>query len=159
MASNLDASPDRVRGALVVFAATTAIGSDSLHLRRFANLPDNAMAQLGALFKQSVATLTVLVHELLNILGRLGKKAGGSRTIAIMASFYRALMKMLCPTMREWPKEECHKHWDFAPAGSSSLRFAVLRAIGKLGVLPWRISSGTLQSFRILLSYPSKQQI
>ena len=123
LANNIDASADRVRSALNIFATSTTIGSDSLHLRRLAKLPDNALAQLGALFKQSIATLTVPVQEVLNILGLLGKKAGGPRTIAIMAYFYRALMKMLCPTVRKWAGGECHKHWDSALAGSSSLRF------------------------------------
>ena len=83
---------------------------------------------MGFLFRQSVATLTVPVQELLNILGLLGKKNGGSRTIAIMASYYRALMKFFCPTIRAWDIAKEH-HWDSALAGSSSLRAAVLRAL------------------------------
>ena len=93
-----------------------------------ANLPDAALAQLGMLFKQSVATLTVPMQDLLNMLSLLGKKAGGSRTIAIMASFYRALMKLFCPQIREWDAAKGH-FWDSALAVSSSLRAAVLRAL------------------------------
>ena len=92
-------------------------------------LPNTALEQLGRLFKQSIASLTIPAQELLSILGLLGKKAGGSRTIAIMASFYRALMKFFCPTIRQWDVDEGHVFWDSALAGSSSLRFAVLRAL------------------------------
>ena len=60
-----------------------------MHLRRLACLPDVALVRLGLLFKQSIATLKVPIQELLNILTLLGKTLGGSRTIAIMASFYR----------------------------------------------------------------------
>ena len=70
-----------------------------------ANLPNTALRQLGCLFKKSIATLTVPAQQLLNILGLLDKKAEGSRTIASMASFYRALMKTLCPMVRDWANE------------------------------------------------------
>ena len=68
------------------------------------------------------------MQDLLNILALLGKKAGGSRTIAIMASFYRALMKFFCPQVRSWDAATGH-FWDSALAGSSSLRAAVMRAL------------------------------
>ena len=75
-----------------------------------------------------VATLTVPGQELLNVLGLLGKKLGGSRTIAIMSSIYRAFMKHAGLEIREWDAKAGH-HWDSAMAGSSSLRAAVLRAL------------------------------
>ena len=127
-ANSIDASASRVRSALKIFSRTTATGSDNINLRRMADLPDVALHQLGCLFKQSIASLKVPVQELLNILGLLGKKQGGSRTIAIMASFYRALMKFFCPRIREWDLKESH-FWDSALAGNSSLRAAVLRAL------------------------------
>jgi len=99
-----------------------------MHLRRLACLPDVALERLGLLFKQSIATLKVPIQELLNILTLLGKKSGGSRTIAIMASFYRALMKFFCPEIRAWDAEAA-SFWDSALAGSSSLQAAVARAL------------------------------
>ena len=68
----------KVRAALRMFSGTTATGGDHLHLRRMAQLPDAALEQLGMLFKQSSATLTDPIQDLLNILAMLGKKAGGS---------------------------------------------------------------------------------
>ena len=55
-AERMNASAIRVRADLKIFSYSTAIGSDALHLRRMANLPDNALNQLGMLFKQSVAS-------------------------------------------------------------------------------------------------------
>ena len=101
-----------------------------MHLRRMACLPDSALEQLGRLFKQSVASLKVPMQELLNILAPLGKESGGSRTIAIMASFYRALMKYFCPQLRAWDANEGH-FWDSALVGSSSLQAAVARFEGR----------------------------
>ena len=99
-----------------------------MHLRRLACLPDVALVKLGLLFKQSIATLKVPIQELLNILTLLGKKSGGRRTIAIMASFYRALMKFFCPEICAWDTEAA-SFWYSALAGSSSLQAAVARAL------------------------------
>ena len=93
-----------------------------------ADLPDVALAQLGALFKQSVSTLSLPQQSLLNTGALLGKKLGGARVIAIMCSFYRELMKCLSPKIREWDLTEGHRY-DSALAGNSSLRAAVLRAL------------------------------
>ena len=92
------------------------------------------------LFKQSIATLTVPVQDLLNILALLGKKAGGARTIAIMASFDRAMMKQFVPLIREWDLAEGH-FYDSALAGSSSLRAAVLRAL--------KVENGCMRSAKV----------
>jgi len=127
-AAKIDVDPKGMRTSLKRFSSSTAIGSDLVHLKRLASLPDVALISLGGLMKQSVSTLTVPAQELLNILGLLGKKLGGSRTIAIMASMYRALMKHFGLEIREWDAREGH-HWDSAIAGSSSLRAAILRAL------------------------------
>ena len=68
------------------------------------------------------------MQDLLNALCLLGNNSGGSRTIAIMASFYRALMKYFCPAIRDWDMAK-GKFWDSALAGNSSLRAAVERAL------------------------------
>ena len=128
IAKGLDGSAKGIRNTISKFSNSTAIGSDIVHLKRVASLPDVALEDLGKIFKQRVATLTVPGQELLNILTLLGKKLGGSRTIAIMASIYRAFMKHSGLTIREWDVKEGH-HWDSALAGSSSLRAAVLRAL------------------------------
>ena len=79
VADNVDGSASSIREALKQFSSSTAIGADQIHLRRLASLPDVALVALGAIFKQSVSNLTVPAQELLNVLGLLGKKLGGSR--------------------------------------------------------------------------------
>ena len=70
----MDTSAAKVRSALKNFSNKTATGCDHFHLRRLAELPDLALAQLGMMFKQSVASLTVPMQDLLNMLSLLGKK-------------------------------------------------------------------------------------
>ena len=135
-AKDLHINAKVIRTALRMFSESTATGCDHLQLRRMARLPDIALEQLGSLFRQSLATLTIPMQELLNIMCLLGKKAGGSRTIAIMASFYRALMKFFCPTIRDWDVSK-GKFWDSALAGNSSLRAAVERAL--------KVENGTIR--------------
>ena len=60
------------------------IGADDVHFRTIAELPDVALTQLGGLYKQAVATLSLPKQSLLNTGALLGKKLGGSRVIAIM---------------------------------------------------------------------------
>ena len=93
-----------------------------------AELPDVAFDQLGGLYRQSVATLSLPVQALLNVMCLLGKKAGGSRTIVACCSFYREIMKLNGFTIRERDLEHGHR-FDSALAGCSSLRAAVLRAL------------------------------
>ena len=83
---------------------------------------------VGLLFKGAIQNLTLPLQELVNLLCLLGKKAGGSRVIAIMCFFYRCLMKAYGTEIREW--DAAHGHlYDSALAGSSSLQAAVLRAL------------------------------
>ena len=70
-----------------MFPGTTAIGADDFHFRLLAELPDNALEQLGLMFKMAIGNLTLPLQVLLNLLCLLGKKTGGSRVIAIMCSF------------------------------------------------------------------------
>ena len=137
-----------------MFSESTVIGCDALQLRRIANLPDIALEQLGRLFRQSLATLTIPMQDLLNVLCLLGKTSGGSRTIAIMVSFYRALMNFFCPAIRDCDVAK-GTFWDSALAGNSSLRAAVERALNvengvargaQEGHLLWDMKNSTTQS-------------
>ena len=75
-----------------------------------AGLPDAALTTLGLIMKQVVATLTVPAQELFNVICLLGKKSGGSRTIALMSSIYMLMMKMAGEELREWDAAYSH-HW------------------------------------------------
>ena len=58
-ANSLDMSACKVRAALKLFSGAIATGGDHLHLRRISLLPDAALEQMGMLFKQSIAIMTV----------------------------------------------------------------------------------------------------
>ena len=123
---SIDTSANTIRASLKCFPSGTAIGADGIRLRTVTELPDVALTQLGGLFKQAEATLSLPKQSLIHIGALLGKKLGGSRVIAIMCSFYRSLMKCMNPKIREWDLEEGHRY-DSALAGSSSLRAAGIR--------------------------------
>ena len=135
-AKYFDGSAAAIRKALRLFPCNTAIGPDDLHFRLLADLPDNALIQLGSMFKTAISNLTLPIQVLVNLLCLLGKKAGGSRVIAIMCSFFRCLMKANGSAIREWDLEHGHMY-DSALAGCSSLQAAVLRAL--------KIENGTAQ--------------
>ena len=73
-AEEMDTSAANMRATYNLFSKSTAIGSDKVGLKRLANLPDKALIALGLIFKQAVATLTLPVQELFNVLCLLGKK-------------------------------------------------------------------------------------
>ena len=87
-----------------------------------------ALDQLGAIIKQCLANLSLPHQTLLSIMCLLGKKLGGSRNIAILASLYRIIMKVLGGHVREWDLATGHAY-DSALAGCSSLQAAVTRAL------------------------------
>eukprot|EP00973_Karenia_brevis_P091927 12409883-Karenia_brevis.AAC.1 len=64
----------------------------------------------------------------MNLLALLGKKSGGSRTVAIMASFYRLLMRVLQHEIVVWDEKKAG-FWDTALRGSSALRAQLARAL------------------------------
>ena len=76
-ANDINASAKNIRTALRIFSESTSIGCDALHLRRLANLPDKALVQLGMLFKQSIATLTVPMQDLLTHPSAIREEVGG----------------------------------------------------------------------------------
>ena len=124
----MDTGAAVIRSSLKLFPGTTSIGADDVEFRLMAELPDVALDQFGGMVKQAISTLSLPTQTLLNMGCLLGKKLGGSRVIAIMGSFYRALMKCVSPKIREWDLE--HEHfYDSALAGNSTLRAAVMRAL------------------------------
>ena len=63
-----------------------------MFFRDIASLPDVALVALGNLMRQCIATLVLPTQILFQIMVLLGKKNGGSRTIAILSTTYRLLM-------------------------------------------------------------------
>ena len=127
-ANDWDVTPAAVKKALGLFREKTSVGCANLKFRTLHSLPAVAHDQLASIFLQSVTDLTLPIQCLLNILNLLGKKSGGSRTVATMPSYYRILMKLLGTNIRDWDIENGHP-FDSALAGCSPLRAAVMRAL------------------------------
>ena len=104
------------------------MGLDSLFFSDVVLLPDIALEFLGQLLKRCVATLALPTQVLLQLTVLPGKKSGGSRTIAILTTFYRLLMRMLAPTIADWDVTTAGP-WDSALRGNSALRAHVARAV------------------------------
>lgn len=79
-------------------------------------------------YKSSIANLAMPTSELLNLMVLLGKKSGGSRTIAILGSFYTLLMKLMQDNVTDWDAAKAGK-WDTAFKGSFALRAQIQRAL------------------------------
>ncbi len=126
---SLDLSPDAIRRACRTFAANTAIGIDDLEFRLIARVPDLGLEMLGNLVRDILTSLALPLQALINILTLLGKKCGGSRTIAIMPSVYRLTMRLAGSTITEWDVKAASLY-DSAVKGSSSLRAHLGRALG-----------------------------
>ena len=102
-----------IRKACLSLPSKTAIGLDQHAFTDIANLPDNALDSLGDIIRQSFVKLAIPTQSLLQPLVLLGKKNGGSRTIAILHTTYRLTMRLV---------SEHISQRDIKFAGSGTLR-------------------------------------
>ena len=126
---NLDLSAASVRKACLSFPSKTAIGLDQHAFKDMALLPDNALGSLGEIIRQCFVKLTIPTQSLLQLFVLLGKKNGGSRTIAILHTTYRLTMRLVSAHISQWDVNFAGK-WDSALKGNSALRSHVARAMG-----------------------------
>ena len=118
-----------IRKACLSFPSKTAIGLDQHAFTNIANLPDNALDSLGEIIRQCFVKLAIPTQSLLQLLVLLGKKNGGSRTIAILHTTYRLTMRLVSAHISQWDVKFTSK-WDSALKGNSALRAHVARAAG-----------------------------
>ena len=86
------------------------------------------MQELVGIFKEAISSMILPITSLLNIMATLGKKDGGSRCIAISASFYRLLLSSLRPLIRRWDRS-VGSPTDSALVGRSPLVATALRSL------------------------------
>ena len=127
-AEEVDLCPAAIRKACGSFSGKTAIGIDGVCFKTIGALPEVALEVLGALLKDAMAILVLPMQCLLNIKVLLGKPGGGSRTVAIIASFYRLLMRLVGGSIRQWDAKSAG-HWDSAIKGSTALQAQLARAL------------------------------
>ncbi len=128
-ADSLDLGPRAIRKALQTFKKRTAIGADGIAFMIMEALPDCALAALGSIIRSCLAKLVLPRQALVNVMALLGKKSGGSRTVAIMPSIYRLMMRLISYIVGGWD-EAVAGPWDSAIKGSSPLRAHQGRARG-----------------------------
>ena len=84
-AESIDLSSANIRQTARAFPKKTAIGLDNLFFTDIALLLDNAINASGSILKQCLRNLALPVQTLLQLMVLLGKKNGGSCTIAILS--------------------------------------------------------------------------
>ncbi len=87
------------------FSHSTAIGPDAQAFTDIATASTEARAELAAIMVRTVRAVTWPLQSLLVVMGLLGKKSGGTRTIAIMATFARLLLGAIKNDVRKWDEE------------------------------------------------------
>ena len=118
-----------IRRACLSFPSKTAIGFDQHAFKDIALLPDNALGSLGEIIRQCFVKLAIPTQSLSQLLVLLGKKHGGSRTIAILHKTCRLTMRLVSAHISQWDVNFAGK-WDSALKGNSALRAHVARAMG-----------------------------
>ena len=105
------------------------LGLDQHAFKDIALLPDNALGSLGEIIRECFVKLAIPTQTLLQLLVLLGKKNGGSRTIAILHTTYRLTMRLVSAHISQWDVNFAGK-WDSALKGNSALVAHVARAMG-----------------------------
>ena len=122
-------TPQSIRKACGTFSKKTSIAGDDLPMWILAGMPDAALWDLATLLSMALANLTLPEQCMVNIMSLLGKRKGGSRTVATMASFYRILCRIVGHVITEWDQTVAGP-WGSAIKGSSALRAHLARAVG-----------------------------
>ena len=97
-------APERLREAAKQFRPKTGIGVDGLAFTEVMRATNEALAGLGELMAECVERKALPVQSLLVVMSLLAKKAGGTRAIALIASFTRLLLGALKEYVRGWDK-------------------------------------------------------
>ncbi len=93
---------ERARQAAKSFKKNTTIGIDGQEFDAIVRASEHSREHLAAICRKAVETLAWPLHVLLVIMSLLGKKSGGSRTVAIIATFARLVLAMMRDEVRQW---------------------------------------------------------
>ena len=123
-----DYTAEEVRRAAKKFKKKTAIGVDNWSFVCISCMPSPALTKLGKLLRKSKLSMVCPIQVYLNILASLPKKTGDTRTVAIMATYYRLLMELDNQRLEDF--EEKHAYCkDSAKKGASAEYAAEERAL------------------------------
>ncbi len=133
---------DTLQRVARTFAKGTSIGADAQAFHEVADATHEARDELAEIMRTSIRELVWPVQSLLVLMGLLGKKAGGTRTIAIIATFGRLPLAAVKGEVRAWDEKVANPH-DTAlkgrrPADETArrhMRVEVATLLGKHSVL------------------------
>jgi hypothetical protein len=119
---------EEIRSAAKRFKPCTSIGADGWSFRHIQCMPAPVLEDLGAVLWKAKTKMICPIQVYLNLLASLPKKTGDTRTVAIMASFYRLLMELDDQRLVEFEEKNAYKN-DSARRGASSVAAAEERAL------------------------------
>ncbi len=119
------------------FRRGTAIGTDAQAFYDVAEATCDSRRELASIMRQTIEDIAWPLQALLVVMGLLGKKSGGTRTIAIISTFARLLMAALKGDVRSWDTRVADEH-DTAlrgrrPADETARRHLWVEAANILG--------------------------
>ena len=91
---------DSITDAAKSFKKHEASGSNAQFFVEIANATPDARAAMAGIMKMTLATRAWPIPVLLVWMGLLGKRAGGTHTIAIIAAYARLFLPILKPEVR-----------------------------------------------------------
>ncbi len=95
-------TPSNLRACARLFRKNTSIGADAISFQDIIEATDESLTELCQIMQDCVRELVVPIQTLLVLVSLLGKKMGGTRCIAICATFYRLLMAVMKKPVRAW---------------------------------------------------------
>ena len=120
--------PEKLRKIALAVNESTSIGGDHVTFKEIAAAPHEALQELSDVYEEVIDEVALPNHALVNLMSMLGKKAGGSRCIAVGTTFCRLLMMALNPMARTWDSE-VGSEFDSALTGKSPLMETIKRMI------------------------------
>lgn len=119
---------EAIRAAAARFRKATAIGLDGQEFAAIAEATPESLDELGRVFSSIARSLAWPLQTYVVKLGALAKKAGGTRTVAILVTCYRLLMALMSPEARRWDCAVGAQN-DSALKGRSPLKAAAKRQL------------------------------
>ena len=102
------------------FRRGTSVGVEPVFFQDITEASDESLSELCSIMRQSILELAMPMQTLLILISLLGKKLGGTRCIAICATFYRLLMAIMKGEVREWDVDKGIKGDSALPGRSPS---------------------------------------
>ena len=93
-----------VREAARAFKRTTAIGTDAVSFLEIAKASDESLEHLVGIIHRIIDDLAFPTQAMVNAITLLGKRHGGTRTVATCSTIYRLVIGLLKEEVRLWDR-------------------------------------------------------